>query len=334
MSYLITTSAGDGYQLATHASLQKAINSLSESGGTVWVWTNITLRRPIEMAGGVTVDFLNHRVTIPDKYRPERTSFVHFGTSASFACVKNAEVVMSSTAGSPLILLQAEGEDSAWLQGVLVENIRFINTSASADTSEGFDHHTQDAIVVRAGAGGVIDGNTLQGLRFQGIRCGVRLDKASGPENIIRNNFFHDLFFDGCESLIRFSSVGDATGYACNLFSHVRGRAYTYTLAGVENIAGEANHFEHVSIDRWELSFDPNAPDWSISDQALHTYICAHKIIHLRDLGSQETIVDPPNALMTSLDISHPPHIILTDQQHFSARQRSLPLDALGGRYQ
>lgn len=301
LDYAITTSAGTAYSYGNSDTLQAAIYSLrgipdqpETAGGTVWIWGDITLDRRVDLIRGVCLDFLGHTVTLTPRAYSRRASFVYIGRTASYCTVRNAKIVASTTLVTPYILIESRGTTFPPIEGVLLEDLTFHNNHEPTPDGEG----APVGIMINAINGGIVQANTLQRLRFKNVSVGIFLNKHSSDRNGIQDNLFHDIHFVGFYSLVHFYFIDDYSGYSCNLFNHVRGDASTPTRLGFDNIAGEANHFDHCSIDHWEsvpaLADGSQAPDWVLNQDATLTYICAHSVFTMYDGGSTYTTIDPP----------------------------------------
>ena len=301
VGFVITTSSGRAFDVGTADTLQAAIYSLrgpsdqpEATGGTVWIWGDITLARRVDLISGVCLDFMGHTVTLAPQVYSRRASFAYIGRTASHCTIRRANVVSETLEETPIILVESRGTSYPPLSGILLEDLHIISKIEPTYAGE----YTPTGIMLNANNGGGVEGNTFQRLRFRNMKRGLWFNKSNTSRNRIADNFFYDIHFDGFERMVTFTELSDGSGYSRNIFNHVRGRASSFTQVGFENIVGEGNHFDHCSIDNWQetplLPDDTIPPDWILDSQARQTYICAHTINAVEDRGSSYTVFDPP----------------------------------------
>lgn len=284
-STFIRNSNGNLWEV-NEANLQLAINDLSGQGGFVKVGDDISLSSPINLDGdhNLLLDFENHQVTLNN----DISFLVVQGTSHS--TIKNAEVILTSDHTASVIhLLLASG--SGWGDKIrynTFENIKIMNTGTWIP-GIGYGDHNYTGIHLEIKGGSNILCNTFRNIKMFGAGIGIYLecDHSTGWGN---GNYFQDIWIDQYLTAIYFDLTASSNnGFNQNVFEHIKAQSATFSKYGVRDISRNGNHFDHVLMWDWYVCENP-VSEWSLTNRAYKTYICAHMIQDIDDNGSQTTV--------------------------------------------
>lgn len=334
----ITSTQGASYEAAdagqNSANLQTAIDGVSAAGGgAVFVWEDLWLEGRIYLRSYVLLDFQEHVITLVRDETPGARGFMVL-SGCRFTQVRNVTVIPPIAQVVPIILLETtedpDGHETAYnlIENVRIQNLLDINDQGS------YPAHFHDGIVLWAGPGGVIRANRFEQVVVSGVKAAIKLHRpaatsTSGVGGTISDNLFSNIFADGFMGMVLFvfpTDVASAEDVHIdrNLFTHVRGRADTYSLYGFSHIAGIGNHFDHCSIEDWDKARDAlRSPyDWDVSEMARSTYICAHDMANVRDRTVGFDDLDGITRVDTIYDPVLPAAPITADRPHLDRPSR------------
>lgn len=288
MTYAVTTSRGTGYTAATAKSLNSAISSLGDDGGTVLVWSDIQLEDAIIVqSSNINIDFMGHTATILS--HSSLAQFCHFRRSeGSRICNVHIQPLVGSI--KPILLFKPDSSGFV-IRDTVIEDMIVEN----AGKDQGSEWTAGHGIVLSGVDPRRIDGNTFRRIRMKGVNSWLVFETPTNSSSI-SDNYFQDIFVDGFISFMTFPQVTATNNKSINrnLFTHVRGCASEYTQHGIGPISGDGNHFDHVSIDKWSerATVGSDDQDWKVDQSATNTYISAH-VLTEATTDSEDTIYDP-----------------------------------------
>jgi hypothetical protein len=279
------------YWEVTGSNLQTAINDLGNNGGTIWVGSDITLSSEIKLPhNNIIIDFEYHKVTLS-----EDISFINMSGGVYYSVVKNARIAVSNGHTEPVIylLLPYNGGYPYEVSYNTFENIRIINPYG--ESNDDYIGIMLDIAVGVDSPNGLASFtyNTFRDITMFYPKTAILLQcndcNAYGSANVFENIFVWN-FETGVEFNI--DSGASNLGFSETLFEHVKLQAAARSKDGFKSITGNGNHFDHCLIWDWNVVSSPNH-EWSISDRAYYTYICADYIVDIIDDGYKTNVVNP-----------------------------------------
>jgi len=274
------------------SSIQEAIDDVYNSGGgQVWVNCDVELEEPIYLKEDVYIDFMNHDILLKNDI-----SCVILTGGVKYATFKNARIQVTKSHTESVILLHVPSS-GGWAMRVrynLFENIRIINPSHWTP-GVGWDGHFYNGIhILNEGTSNTLE-NTFRDMWMEGAGTGILLENPqySGWNN---GNTFENIWIDQFVTCIWFKVPNDAHwGFNQNLFRDVKAQSARFSKWGVRDISHNGNHFDHVLIWDWGVAKEP-VHEWTLTDKAYNTIICAHSIHDIVDDGRDTTIgcIDDP----------------------------------------
>lgn len=269
--------------------LQAAIDDLNGDGGYVKVGDDITLTSPIQLDGDhyCELDFENHKVTLSNDI-----SFI-IVESTSFATVKNVRVILTSDHTASVLHLRLPS-GSGWSDKIRYNNFEniVIQNTGYWIPGVGYGEHNYTGIHLEIKADSNFLCNTFRNIQMFGAGTGIYLecDHETGWGN---GNYFEDIWIDQFDTAIWFSLTADSNnGFNQNVFQHIKAQSATFSRYGVRDISRNANHFDHVLMWDWWVTENP-VHEWSLTNRAYRTYICAHLIDEINDNGLYTTMAKP-----------------------------------------
>lgn len=287
---LIRNSKGNYWQ-ATGTNLQAAIDDLGSDGGTVWVGSDVTLDSSIRLNySHVTLDFEGHKVTLNGNI-----SFIEILGGVWYSNVRNAEVDVGDGQTAPVIYLELPpgGGYVERIEHCLFENIIINNPGYEANGNYTGIHMNINVGEDSPDGKASFQGNVFRHFRMRFPDTVILLESndcdAYGSGNTF-DDFFVWNFRNGVE--FRIDPGANNLGFSETLFNNIKLQAAGRSKDAFKDITGNGNHFDHCIVWDWYAVSDPNH-EWSISDRADRTYICAGYIDDISDNGTNTNVVNP-----------------------------------------
>lgn len=287
---LIRNSNGK-YWESTGENLQAAIDDLGNDGGTIWVGSDITLSSELRLNySHMTLDFEGNKVTLNGDI-----SFIDVPGGIWYSNVRNVEVDVSNGQTKPVIYLELP-PSMGWAKRVhhcLFENI-FITNSYGESNDDYTGIHLNINVGTDSPAGHAsFQGNTFKHIRMYFPKTAILLE-SDDCDAYGSGNTFEDIYVWNFETGVEFRIDPGASnlGFSQTLFDNVKLQSATRSKDGFKNITGNGNHFDHCLIWDWYGASSPNH-EWSITNRADRTYICAGYISDILDEGTKTNVVNP-----------------------------------------
>lgn len=281
----IRNSKGNVWEV-NEVNLQAAIDDLGSDGGFVRIGDDINLSSPIILNGkqNIIIDFENHEVTIDDDI-----SFIIL-EATSFCTIKNARVSLTADHTASVIHLYLPN-DAGWSEKIrynTFENIVIENTGYWIP-GIGYGQHNYTGIHLEIKGESNLLCNTFRDIQMFGAGTGILLecDNKTGWGN---GNYFENIWIDQFITAIHFNLTESSNnGFNQNVFQHIKAQSAAFSEYGVRDISRNGNHFDHVLMWDWWVCDNP-VNEWSLTDRAYKTYICAHMSSDIEDNGTLNTI--------------------------------------------
>jgi len=266
---LIRNSKGH-YWDCTGGNIQTAVNDLGTAGGSVIVGGPVTLSSEIRLKSYVQIDFQGNFVTLGSDI-----SFLNV-TACLYAAVRNANVKLTEyhTASIIHLYIPPGGTWSDRIRYNTFENINILHHDSHWIEGVGWREHNYTGIHLELNTGNMLY-NTFSNIRMDGVKNGIWLENqaTSGYGNAMH---FENIYIDGFVTMINFDiSTSAAWGFTMNVFDDIKGETAKYSIDGVKNIKGQANHFYGCLVWDWYVATNPHY-EWSIASSAFDTVISAH----------------------------------------------------------
>lgn len=258
------------YWDCTGDNIQTAINDLGTDGGSVVVGGPVTLTTAIKPKSYVQIDFQGNFVTLGGDI-----SFVNV-TACLYATVRNANVKLTEyhTASIIHLYIPPGGTWSDRIRYNTFENINILHHPSHWIDGVGWREHNYTGIYFELHSANMLY-NTFSNIRMEGVKNGILLENnaTSGYGNAMH---FENIYIDGFVTMINFDISPSAPwGFTMNVFDDVKGETTQYSIDGVKNINGQANHFYGCLVWDWYEATHPHY-EWSITHGAFDTVISAH----------------------------------------------------------
>ena len=290
-SYMLIRNSKGNYWDPTGANLQAAINDLGDSGGTIWVGDDITLSSEIRFIySNMILDFEGHTVTLGADI-----SFINVTDGVWYSTVRNVKIDVSNGQTKSIIILYAP-PNGGWpyrLRFNLFENIEINNAYGYANHNYIGIHLYLDVGTDNPNGRASFLCNTFRKITIAAPKIGILL-QCDDCDAYGGGNTFDDIFIDTFVTGVEFRIDAGASnlGFSESVFNNVKMQADTWSKDGFKSITGNGNHFDHCLIWDWIVASLPNH-EWSITNRAEDTYICAHYIVDILDQGVHTNIVNP-----------------------------------------
>jgi hypothetical protein len=261
----VHVSNGQFFEQANTATIQQAIDSLSQTGGTIYVNKQSILDNSVYLKSNIELDFLGYKITLSTS----SDGFI-FKNGVKNAEIKNALISGYGGKNQDYFLFTiADSNSSGFISNNIIEHI----------TMEG-DGYTGIHILINGVSG--IWNNTFSDIHMyksNGISCEMTSNAISsnriGWANGNRFQYIcNDEFYQGIQFQIPQSiSIDKKAGFNCNLFKHVLYQIEPNSHDGIIGISGDSNTFMHVIF--WDDLYGRMNSFLFITDRAIKTRVWA-----------------------------------------------------------
>lgn len=288
-SYTFIRNSKGHYWEPTGANLQLAMNDLGDSGGTIWVGSDITLASELRFTySNMILDFEGHKVTLGADI-----SFLNVTDGVWYSTVRNVRVDVSNGQTKSIIILYAP-PNGGWAYRIrfnLFENIQINNAYTSSHAWAGIHLYLNVGADNPNGRASFLE-NTFRKITMNSCNSGILLE-TDDCDAYGNANYFDDIWIDQYENGVYFKVDSGATnGFNDNVFNNIKLQTTTWTKYAFRDISHNENHFDHCLAYDWYTASSP-VHEWSLLPSAYKTYICAHYIADILNQGVQTNIVNP-----------------------------------------